>query len=817
MTHGTISRKIRIQAVRLTGWIVLLTLLLTMTGHAPDSLSGWVTHPPSRCVVLSIPSRRRRRFTKQDEPAWNEAWVVLRATVPLVVVQTVVLAMILYGNEPYGWFWVLLGVPLLRWVLHGLRRAWPRWVSARLWRPLDYGLFRIQQMTLLVGGLLLLRQWMEYDLLDGMLSSSAIAAPLVMGRILDDGTYEIHFGDQFVMRHRPVDETDKRLFLLFARTIYCNDRPNPRPLFSQQWLADHFNVLQEHISRWHGYHQRGAWDTMQGKKPRVSLSEADRATILSLWSRHIWWSVAEATTQCQEHGISVTVSLMEDIGRESGLLVVRRTLREQFHLSAESLRPKEAWLVQHLSALVDDLQQQVEQGGGGVHEEPIAQTDVQQLCEELGIPAAQASEKPLPWGYRLQQVLLGQWSTLDDETIRCPHCGSSQVGRKSATPRMKRYLDAQGQEQEVAVYRYYCRNSVCPHQTFTNLPPDLLPYSRHRAAMRAVAVQVYAYGRERYRSATAALGVSQATVYRWVTVGGTALLPIGQLFGVVRSSGVLGVDEKWAKVLKNENADGKHSHWMYVYMAVDVWTYDLVHIAILPKTGKDSARLFLQEVRAKGYRPQVIVTDLSPDYPDAIAQVFPQATHHLCVFHALKAWHATFRSVYGKDYQTKVPTAYALQQQIDAIFRAKTKRTAERRYAQVLAQRERTVQAQPGMATVFDSLERHWPKLVNAIESPTIPLTNNATELVNRRFDQHYQNFCGFQSRETAQKYLAVFERTYRLTPFTQDAQQRVRGRCPLELAGYDVSKIPLVVYFQDHPPPGVGGVSGGKEVVPTM
>jgi transposase-like protein len=382
---------------------------------------------------------------------------------------------------------------------------------------------------------------------------------------------------------------------------------------------------------------------------------------------------------------------------------------------------------------------------------------------------------------------------------------------------MKRYLDAQGQEQEIEVYRSYCRNPVCPHQTFTNLPADLLPYSRHRAAMRAVAVQVYAYGQERYRSITQALGVSQATGYRWITAGGTALLPIGQLFGVVRSSGVIGVDEKWVKGPKNNKPAGKHRHWMYVYMAVDVWTYDLLHIAIFPHGGKDSARTFLSAVRAKGYRPQVIVTDLSQDYGDPIAQVFPHAEHHLCVFHALKTWHKTFREVYGKDYQDTQPVAATLQKDIDQIFRAKTKRTAERRYAKVLAQREQTVASHPGMASVFDSLERHWPKLVNAIERPRIPLTNNATELVNRRFDQHYQNFCGFQSIETAEKYLAVFERTYRLTPFTQDAQKRVRGKCPLVLAGYDVAKIPLVAYFQDHPPPGFGDDSAGKEVVPTM
>jgi hypothetical protein len=98
----------------------------------------------------------------------------------------------------------------------------------------------------------------------------------------------------------------------------------------------------------------------------------------------------------------------------------------------------------------------------------------------------------------------------------------------------------------------------------------------------------------------------------------------------------------------------------------------------------------------------------------------------------------------------------------------------------------------PASLAIFDFLELHWPKLVNAIGSQTIPTTNNITELVIRRFDQHYQNFCGFQSIGSAQSYLAVFEKLYRFTPFSQDAQPRIRGLAPLQLAGYDISHIPL-------------------------
>jgi hypothetical protein len=43
-----------------------------------------------------------------------------------------------------------------------------------------------------------------------------------------------------------------------------------------------------------------------------------------------------------------------------------------------------------------------------------------------------------------------------------------------------------------------------------------------------------------------------------------------------------------------------------------------------------------------------------------------------------------------------------------------------------------------------------------------------------------------------AQRYLAVFEKLYRFTPFSQDAQPRIRGKSPLQLAGYDVASLPM-------------------------
>ena len=122
---------------------------------------------------------------------------------------------------------------------------------------------------------------------------------------------------------------------------------------------------------------------------------------------------------------------------------------------------------------------------------------------------------------------------------------------------------------------------------------------------------------------------------------------------------------------------------------------------------------------------------------------------------------------------------------------ARTQCTAQHRYHQLMAQRETWVAEKPELAAVLASLEAHWSKLINGIESDLIPRTNNTVELLIRRFGQHYQNL-GFESLETAERYLGIFEKVYRFTPFSDDAQPRIRGQSLLQMAGYAVDKLPM-------------------------
>jgi hypothetical protein len=274
-------------------------------------------------------------------------------------------------------------------------------------------------------------------------------------------------------------------------------------------------------------------------------------------------------------------------------------------------------------------------------------------------------------------------------------------------------------------------------------------------------------------------------------------LPVAALFGVVRSSGVVGVDEKYVLVPKNDKPAAKMKRWMYVYLAVDVYTYDLLHIALYANNTADSAHTFLLALRGKGYHPLVVVTDLRRDYGPVIAQLFPRARHHECLFHAEQEIGRYLQKTWGRDYAQRQPEAEQVRAAVVDIFRARTKRTAQKRYQALLKQQGAYVERAPALQWVFVFLEQHWPTLVNAVESELIPTTNNGAEYsgverVIRRFDQHYQNFCGFESLQSAQLYLGVFEKVYRFTPFSDDAQPETRGKSPLQLAGYDASRTPM-------------------------
>jgi hypothetical protein len=132
---------------------------------------------------------------------------------------------------------------------------------------------------------------------------------------------------------------------------------------------------------------------------------------------------------------------VEQVGQERGLRLARRLLRERFHLEATLLRPKDDWLVRCLFAVIDQLQACLDAGAHLAPQQTLDLADVQVLRTKMGLGSGRALAKSLPWGYRLAQVLCGEWQALADGSVGCRHSGTDQVRRKSRKARPKRYYD----------------------------------------------------------------------------------------------------------------------------------------------------------------------------------------------------------------------------------------------------------------------------------------------------------------------------------------------------------------------------------------
>jgi len=620
----------------------------------------------------------------------------------------------------------------------------------------------------------------------------------------EDGKYRVRLRGTFELSIDGEDTFCKRMGIIWLGQLEVpgetrgsrRTRDGRTPFVRQDQMADWFGVPQPHISRWHKYWLERDWRGMLSQRQGEVLTQEVQQRVVESWAKFPWWSAERLWKHLKGQGSRISQRQVKQIAQESGWSAVRQSLKRVYEISADSFRVRDDWLVKQLLAQVRDLVEQLEALGGLTPEQQMALADLEAQCTELELRPAEAF-RPLARVLQLERFLFGHWELMDDGIARCTYCGTTKVSRKSHKPRIKRYIDEQGNEQTVAVYRYYCHNPACEYKTFTNLPPNLIPHSKWTLNHHLAALQAYEWSHSVYRCTSQMVGVSKMTAYRWVSAFGYQLLPVAAIFGVVRSSGVVGIDEKYVLVPKNDKPESKMKRWMYIYVAVDCYTYDLLYIEIYPYNIQASAHAFLLALRAKGYHPRVVVTDLRGDYGAVIAQVWPTAVHHVCIFHALQDVGEYIREIYGTHCTETHPEVVALKEQVERIFAARTKCTAQRRYDKVLAQRETFVARTPDAEAIFTFLERHWPKLVNAIESRHIPTTNNAAEEVIRIFTQHYKTFCGFENIEGARLYLGVFEKVYRFTPFSDDAQEHIRGKCPLELSGYEVRKLPMAHLFR--------------------
>jgi len=722
-TSGALCVTVRILPARIHGVAVLCFVALALLGVCLEVSSGWLVWPP---VIYTPDASGRHRPAPRNQGGADTlaAWWYVEHTWPQPFLQGLLVQLLWLAHGHVGPAWGVL-VPWLAWAWPLTGVLWPSltrhpewWLAQRLATRV-----RTTPLWLAIG--------LALDHGTGLLAGQPgyLAVGLVTARSTvtirhdsDRRCYTAELSGRFTLTMGDDDPFCLRLFILALRALDDDSpqrgsrrtRDGRTPAVRQQMVAESLGIPQPDISRWERYAQQRDWRRLLSQYAPEILTHELVEQIIRTWAPWPHWTGDAVWRLLVRQGVAVTQSQVEQAAHESGWQIVRQTLGRLCAQRADTLRLREDWLVGNLLAQNEMLLAKVEATQGLTPQETVDVAAWQAAASAAGFEPR--APRPLrPWLRRVEQVLFQPWAETMVGDVRCTYCGSADVGRKSRIPRFKRVIDEAGEVHWVAVYRYYCHNHACTTKSFTAFPPGVLPYTPHGVETHVLALQMYAWGRSVYRRTGAAIGVATMTAYRWVSAFGAELLPVAALFGVVRSSGVVGVDEKWVLVPKNGKATGPNRRWMYVYLAVDCYTYDLLHIAIYEHNTTESARAFLLALRAKGYQPRVVVTDLRQDYRPALAAVFPAAQHHECLFHAGQALHRQLRDIYGRERSQSDQTVITLRQALDGVLASETKRTAQRRYEAVMTQREALVASEPGLVAVFATLETHWPTLVNGI------------------------------------------------------------------------------------------------------
>jgi transposase-like protein len=212
----------------------------------------------------------------------------------------------------------------------------------------------------------------------------------------------------------------------------------------------------------------------------------------------------------------------------------------------------------------------------------------------------------------------------------------------------------------------------------------------------------------------------------------------------------------------------------YLFVAVDCVTRFPLHIAIYPSNNGDYCLTFLLELKQKGYRPYVIVTDGWDAYIRAIRTAFPKAKHMLCRFHLI-------RSVFRRMKKIKFFDTESCKQLCN-LFHSNDPRTVRRRVATL---KEKLAALNKGW--VLEGLLAKLEQVMPAVSNPTRwPSTSNAAEWFFRDYDRFYRLKGPFQHEKSAHKLTGLFVSGY-VFRMGLDGQA-----CPLERAQTDVSLIPF-------------------------
>jgi hypothetical protein len=214
--------------------------------------------------------------------------------------------------------------------------------------------------------------------------------------------------------------------------------------------------------------------------------------------------------------------------------------------------------------------------------------------------------------------------------LACPPCGTQEIAFHSFRPRIVEHLAL---EQPTCLVlrlpKYACLNPACAQKYFTPPVAEAAPFAHTSQLLQQTSSQLYRGGKLALRDVETHLrsllhtGTGKSSVLRWHQTSLGQDYPHPQRLAF---SSVLCIDEVYDEVAGRR---------LPLFCCVDPVAHITIRIPI-EKADAESLAAAMQQVRALGANPTVIVSDLWAAYPEALQRVWPKARRQLCWFHVMQ-------------------------------------------------------------------------------------------------------------------------------------------------------------------------------------
>jgi transposase-like protein len=309
--------------------------------------------------------------------------------------------------------------------------------------------------------------------------------------------------------------------------------------------------------------------------------------------------------------------------------------------------------------------------------------------------------------------------------VQCPRCDSTICVRNGCQPRRLRGFF--NTVLDLRLQKYLCRD--CGAAFKVDLEHIVPKYGHYSRDVRELAMG-YSGGRalsleESVDLTQGVAGVrpSRETVRLWKLSKGAAVR--SRMEEVEEAwSGVYSYDEQYVRIMRR---------WWYRCLVFDIGLGRPVGDLVLPDLGHSGIKQFLRS-SLEGKPVQTLVTDGSTMYPTLIKELFPGASHQLCVIHAMYNARCDFNEAAGIGRESSKPLPDELGRlygELWGVFlSSKDVKEAEKRFLVIYGRR---FDYPPLVRRRLELIAESFVELTEYLVHDDVPRTNNPAEAYFQR------------------------------------------------------------------------------------